>query len=635
MLQRKSVVFVGCLMAMVVFTAASLYAVELPVPTKFNEAPMLRTRVAAGLLPPVEERLPVEPKVVGTGVELPKEDLDYEIGQYGGTLRMVFANMFGGGSYWCVNRDQLLTSLGMGTTAEKPEGRIFKGYEASSDAKTFTFFLRKGLKWSDGVPVTTEDVRFWYEDVINNKELTPVYPKWLLSDGKPMELEVIDDYTFRFSFADSYGVLPWQLCEHWKAYYQTGLLPSHYLKRFHPRYTSMEELKPLIKAAGYEEKEWAPYFLIHVGDRGVVKGLIGVPTLTPWMLVEKPSPTVSIVERNPYYWKVDTEGNQLPYIDRIRLERVSSVEMIKMKILAGEVDFSEDVTTADVSLYKEGEKKGGYRTVLFTCCSQLSVLINQSYSDRVWREIAQDVRFRRALNFAIDRKPIIDNIYCGLAAPSRIVDSEYNPAKANQLLDEMGLNECDAEGWRLRPDGKRLELLVETSAAWDDQIPMTELLVRYWRDIGVWTEMKVQGQILLRERYPGNLTQIRVDWYSVRTSCSYNPARWVGGKLGEATWGALFADWYASEGKKGEEPPAEIMKLYELGDRIRKSVSVEEIHELLDETMRWIHDKVLVITPVEDNMIPLIVAKNLGNVASSGYRIMAQWGGECLFFRQK
>lgn len=596
----------------------------------YNESPMLRTLVAAGELPPLEERLPEEPFVVDDGVQVPKEDLDFKIGRYGGTLRMLEP----WGNWWQFATEQLLSQPGFGMPDKEPEGGILKGFTVSPDGKVFTFFLRKGLKWSDGVPVTTEDIRFGYEDVLQNEEITPVFPPALTSGGEPGKLEIVDDYTFRIGFVESYGLFPQQLSFRWRSYENTGLYPAHYLKRFHPRYTPIEKLRPLLEEAGLRDEEWGQYFLKNAwGVPGnLTQSVIGAPSLSPYIVVDRPSLTVIMTERNPYYWKVDSAGNQLPYIDKVRWELVPNEEVRKMKILTGEAQFLEtgQPTAAEMSLFKEGEEKGGYRMVplLFHCFD--TYMFNYGYPDEVWSKIVRDVRFRKALSLAINREEIVDTIFGGFAKPSYTFPGEYNPTKANQLLDEMGL-ERDAEGWCLRPDDKRLELVIELPTY--GNVPVTEMITESWEKIGIKTMMKVQGGRFYWTRLAAG--EVQVGWNLMDIPVIRdNLAMWVDYKVGGAGGGIGYDIWYNTEGKKGIEPPAEIRKIYEVAWMIRKSSSVEERYELFQQSVRWINDEVFFIMPVEDTFAPIIAAKNLGNIPAKGYCKMVFYVPEQLFFKQ-
>jgi len=627
--------FVTVLMSMAICLMGTIMASAM----SYNEAPILRTMVAAGELPPVEKRLPEEPLVVKLGTELPIGTLKkLEIGKYGGTLRIVNPGSPGGGEWWAVSREPLLNQPGLGEPGKKPEGNVFKGFDMSKDAKTFTFYLRKGMKWSDGYPVTTEDVRFAYEDVLLNKELTPVFPTDLANeDGTPCRLNIVDDYTFQLIFKNSYGLLPYVLSLHWNTWDFGPLLqPSHYMKKFHIKYTPLEKLKPLLKKNGLGEKEWARlYWLYSWGGWGLGDTKIGCPTLAPYVLVDMPSPQVAILKRNPYYWKVDAAGNQLPYIDEIRADTVARVEMLPMKIIGGEVDIARQaIAITEVSLYKENEAKGGYKVKLLIFHCPIPITFNYTNPDPVWRKIIWDKRFREALNLAINRKEIIDAVYLGFASPSKIVPSEYNPTKANALLDEMGLDKRDSEGWRLRPDGKRMELLIETSAPSTDFIPLCKILVENWKDIGIHTTMKYIDGSLLTQRVEANETEVVVaSWFDLPV-IEHNPTMINYVVLNDPRKISQgFYEWYTSFGKKGMEPPAEFKPIFTLFQKMRSSKTPTEIKRYLEAWGKTVHDTLFMLVPVEDIMIPLVVNERLGNVPEKGYQIMATFAMETLFYK--
>ncbi|MGQ9628825.1 MAG: ABC transporter substrate-binding protein [bacterium] len=602
---------------------------------KYGEAPMLAELVKAGKLPPVEKRLPDEPMVLGEGVEIPKGDVKLEVGQYGGTLRIAAPGTFGGGEWWALSRENLLNQPGLGVPGEKPGGNILKGYEASKDGKTFTLYMRKGMKWSDGQPLTTEDVRFCFEDVWMNEKLTPVFPAYFTIGGKRPKLEIIDTYTYRLTFPEPYGLFPYQLSLRWRTWDGMGLLPKHYLKQFHIKYTPLEKMKPLLDKQGLGE-EWWRLFEFYSFRSGTITGEVGCPTLTAWVLVDKPQAGVSILERNPYYFKVDMAGNQLPYIDKIRWEMVARPEMIPMKIFAGEIDLArQSVSGKDIVLFKENEEKGGYRAVLLKFHCPVPILFNYSHPEKEWRDIVSDVRFRRALNLAINRDEIIDSVYFGLASPSTIIPSEYNPEKANRILDEMGLDKRDAEGWRLRPDGKRMELYIESSAPATDFVPLIELVVDYWKKLGLYTTMKVITPELLSTRISANEVRVLItNWWDLPVALHNYSMTEYNVLLDMSKLGAGCQQWYASGGKAGFEPPGDLKRVYTLFDEVKTSTSPEEMVKKFDEWVKSVTDNLFMMPPVEDVMIPLVVNKNIGNVPDKGYQIVANFAGELFFFRR-
>ena len=309
--------------------------------------------------------------------------------------------------------------------------------------------------------------------------------------------------------------------------------------------------------------------------------------------------------------------------------------MLPMKIIGGEVDIARQaIAITEVSLYKENEAKGGYKVKLLIFHCPIPITFNYTNPDPVWRKIIWDKRFREALNLAINRKEIIDAVYLGFASPSKIVPSEYNPTKANALLDEMGLDKRDSEGWRLRPDGKRMELLIETSAPSTDFIPLCKILVENWKDIGIHTTMKYIDGSLLTQRVEANETEVVVaSWFDLPV-IEHNPTMINYVVLNDPRKISQgFYEWYTSFGKKGMEPPAEFKPIFTLFQKMRSSKTPTEIKRYLEAWEKTVHDTLFMLVPVEDIMIPLVVNKRLGNVPEKGYQIMATFAMETLFYK--
>ncbi len=623
------------LIVVLLSTVMCLLAVTSALAVTYDEAPMLRTKVAAGELPSVEERLPKHPLVLSAERnEVPKENLDFEIGEYGGILRTVQINPGFNPDIFSMLREPLVSAPGI--LAKDIKGNIVKDFEVSEDEKVFTFHMREGLKWSDGYPVTTEDVLFAYEDVLMNEKIVPVISSWLRAGnkptGEPFNLKIIDDYTFRISFAEPYGAFPvWLAMIGW-ASYQDLLKPKHYLKNFHPRYTPLEKLEPLIKEERLAKGEWWTLF-----DRKDIghwelssPQSVGFPVLSPWIAV-KTTPERTTFDRNPYYFKVDAEGNQLPYIDKLRGELVSNIEMATMKIVSGEADFVQEPSSlGNLALYKENEEKGGYRTVILDApWTPVHVYLKLTDpSDPIWNEILRDVRFRKALSLSINRKEIIDNVYHGFGESTKLIPSEYNPKKANELLDEMGLKR-DPNGWRLRPDGKKIVIPIEFAAYDPNFVPVTELVVEHWKEFGIQTTMKQVGGPLLSERAQANKVKATVMW---------NHSMWWGwgafdfGGFATNIW-PLWDKWVTSEGKEGEEPPADVKRFIEL---LRESVVVspEKAGKKIDEYRQLFYDNIYWIQLTAGYVHPMIVSKKLRNVQHKGFDMTLNFSVEQLFFKQ-
>lgn len=628
---------------MILCVSIMLGTVSLLARTKmvYKEAPMLSSLVKEGALPPVEQRLPKEPLVVGPGVLIPEEHLKFEIGEYGGMMRYATARTDCCAElYDAVAEPPLMTpgKLRAGKGVEDIKPNLLKKFSTSEGKRVITFYLREGMKWSDGHPVTTEDVRFWYEDVILNKELTPVFPRILRSgnrlDGKPMKLEVLGPYIFRMKFSEpGLAVLDWlsQYGTNWSSI----LRPKHYLKQFHPRYTPWEKLDPILKKEGLSREEW--WKLFQQKDEGTLGwGMVKAvnpdyPTLSPWKL-EKRAPGVVTYVRNPFYWKVDKEGNQLPYIDRLRIEIVSNSEAVTMKILSGEVDWAREYASmVNLPLYKENEKRGGFRVVFLNMhVAPIGIYFNFTHPDPVWRKVVNDVRFRKALNIAIDHKKIVDVVYKGFAKVPTIIPAEYNPAEANRLLDEVGLNKRDTEGWRLGPDGKRFILYLEVPGGFSPEVDaLCDLLVEYWQDVGIKTIFKTVEASLYWTRAQGNDLYMVMGWaHTGYWRDTPLPSDFLPNNS------RLWWQWHETLGKEGEEPAPWAKRLWEITDKAASlTLPSQEMQKLKDEIFRLLYENVPFVLPVDYGIYPLIGSIKLGNVPDKGYAILASFTQEQFFFK--
>ncbi len=613
---------------------------------EYNEAPMLAERVASGELPPVEERLPYEPKV------MPAPE---EIGQYGGTIRKAHSWVDSNSELAMMQKEFWIESYPRESfDAEDMSPNVLQDFSHNEEGTEFTFTLRKGMRWSDGYPVTTEDVRFMWEDVLENEDLTSVFPGWLRHGGERAQLEIIDEYTFKLTFAAPFGILPVSMQSIGRGEYNQLLMPSHYMKQFHIDYTSMEDLLPLMDDEGLDEDEW--YNLFHArntpGD-GALNADIGFPVLYPWITVDRPSPGVTIFERNPYYFKVDEAGNQLPYVDRLRFELVQDQEMITMKVLAGEVDFeggAGGLPITNLPIYRENEEQGGYETRLLdptTINTPVNYFLNRTHDDLVWREIVNDPRFSQALSLGINREEINQLVFFGMGEPIQGTDVtgstfwepefseayiEYDPDRANQLLDEMGLDQR-RDGWRLRPDGEFLRLPVEFFEVNPNNVPVTELVVEYWRDLGIRADMRVIEPSLWWQRQQANETVMSV-WHEDNVRASL-PFFWYVPHFLYHSYGPLWTRWYNTEGRDGEEPPEHIMELFALYETVMETTDNEERIEAGKEILRAQAHHLFQLGTVGRVPAVLIANRDLRNLPD--WAICTQWGmplAELVYFEQ-
>lgn len=598
--------------------------VEEPEVTEFRQSPFLDGKG----LRPVAERLPRVPKIAN---ELPEAHLDKEIGTHGGTLRFVTMNIDWDADLFVAMNEPLVNSPGV--RGEEFTPNILYSFEVSPDQKQFTFTLREGLRWSDGELVTTEDVRFAVENVLKNTYLTPTFPGWLRTGADPRKapgvFEYLDDHTFRITFDEPYGgFLAVMSIQGWRGYSDL-IRPAHYLMQYHTDFTPLGDLEPMIAEEGFEPGEWHRLFLLRdINDWEVGNRLaVGFPVLRPWKMVEAVEGVKTVFERNPYYFKVDEAGNQLPYVDRIESHLVEDMEMVLMRILGGEVDFNrEDATMLNMPLYRENEQRGGFRALLSEMhVTPTHLLLNLSNPDENWRQIVQDVRFRRALSLAVDREEIIDTLYFGHATlPTVWADSTLDVEEANRLLDEMGMT-IGNDGYRLGPDGERFTIPFEITEHAPDMVPLSELIVEMWKEIGIHVDVRTIDSTLWATKNTANELYATIIW-------QHTPM-WPNVHWDQDFWAPSWHLWHTTGGEQGEEPPAEVQEFYNLLSEIFV-VPIEQHEQVWAQIQQSRRDNVWAILTAEEVKQPLIVNARLGNVTDQGWAIALNFAAEQLFFRE-
>ena len=605
---------------------------------QYKESPMLSELVKAGKLPPIEQRVPEKPYVVGPGALITQKDLpDWQPGKYGGTLSFAHAVANWNPDIFIMLNEHLLCAPGI--SLEGLKGCLAEEYKIENDNKEFTFKLRKGLKWSDGTPVTTEDVRFVWEDIYGNEKLAPTGAPPRFRDGgrptgNPAKLGIIDDQTFKLTFGEPYGGFLREISiKGWQGY--TDLLrPSHVLKQWHAKYGDMnsQKVKDELAKMNLKDEWWQLFNNKDCTNFNVTRPCgVGFPQLGPWVQTASGNPSLITFERNPFYWKMDNTGQQLPYVDKLRSQQVNDVEMVTMKVLNGEVDYVRESTAlVKLPLYKENAAKANIESILMDMHTDPSVFyLNLTNKDENWRKVVSDLRFRQAVNYAINRKEIIESVYYGLGQLPQLVSGEYNLEKANQLLDEMGLNKKDAEGYRLGPDGKTFVIALEHGAHAPDIAPAAELVAQHLKKAGLKVTVKQIDPNLWAQRAAANDLQATIIW---------NPQpQWLGGTanyLPFDRWAPLWQLWYDNGGKKGEEPPAEIKSLYSVHEGRVKAVPYSDEDQKLVQQMYKLYKDNLWTFPLAEKVNYAMVASNkLGNMPKGGQAIGANYSGEQFFYK--
>jgi len=599
-------------------------ATEAPV-TKFKESPTHAQMVTDGKLPPVDERLPLEPRV------LPNVD---GIGVYSDTLNLLSLGTFGD-----FGHEMFQGSFG----ETNADGSIFpdfcSGYEVSDDAKTYTIHIRKGLKWSDGEPVTTEDVRFWHEDDATYKEINTTTPGFGYTMGTDFcALEIVDDFTYKLSWPKPNPTFPYTL-RYWAAMWwcsPTGT-PSHYLKKYHKKYN--DKVEDEAKAEGFDT--WVAYYGARKDPSGG-KYAGTVPALGSWLITSSSSTSQTYVA-NPYYWGTDKDGNQLPYFKDVLEILVADQETYNLKVVAGEADYAAfNTKLKDMPLFVDGAEKGGYEVRRFKSPrgSDESFSFNYTCKDAVLSELFQDPRWNQAMSYAINRGEIQEVVFLGTgvqrqAAPNpedsffkkewEDFCAQYDPDKANALLDELGLDKKDSDGFRLRKDGKTLELLIEYTTNIDSPAAdVIALVAQHWKAVGVKVQYKAIDRDLLFSRGTTNELMLGV-WHTDRTNESriYVPAA---GKLvcdslaGENPSTNEWFRWHNTGGKEGIEPPDDWKQHFVDIDSWHAAVTQDEYQSLATKIFDFcILEKLRVIGTVGFSAWPVIVKNGMKNIPATGY----------------
>lgn len=605
----------------------------------FTDNPLFATDVSSGKLPPVAERLPAEPLVV--------EPYD-AIGTYGGTLRGISLGPGSGTTEVFSWRIQTWVHLQDDLKTIVPN--LMKSWTVNSDYTEFTFTLRKGHRWSDGELFTTEDILFWYNDIALNKDLFPTTPAPWRQGDTAATFTAIDDQTFKVTFPNPKPGLLIYLANSPYNFWA----PKHYMTQYHIAYNPQADAEAV--ALGF--KSWVERFNLYWNQWSDLMDKPETPTLDAYMLLTAPTTEQRVRVANPYFYKVDTAGQQLPYIDTQEENFVKDSEVITLKIINGEVDMkAQSLTLANYPIYKENETKGDYTVQMPGGFGGMIYAFNATHPDPVLRTLFNDIRFKQAMSLAINREEINELLYFGLAIPSQAVPdpdtsfvepwmvtymAEYDPAKANSLLDEIGLVK-GADGFRTRPDGTPLNILMEYSVQAENP-KVNELVKEYWGAVGINVQLKEETTADLRANSATNTMDMGVWSYTFYSEPKLigDPIRlypsWGDGSMYMS--GKLWLDWYKSAGAEGEEPPAEVKELFSLVEQWNQTVpGTTEYVELGKQILTIDVNNLYLIGTVGKVPGPTIISNKLGNVPlftvqSSDYSRTLPFRADQWYFKQ-
>ena len=602
-----------------------------PMPTKFNESPMLAELVKAGKLPPVEERLPDEPYVVA-----PTE----AIGVFGGTWRMAFT--WNGDHAMPFDTERLVRWDGDGSSIGP---QMAKRYDVSNGGRVLTVVLRKGTKWSDGAPFTSADFKWLWDALANNEEYAPVFPsvmRSVVTKNKP-KLEFLDELTVRYTWDDpNYPLMEDKLWgrswQGWPINATNMFAPAHYLSQFHPDYADKAKLDKMITDAKLEN--WVQLIKLKMHSYRNPEH----PELTAWHTVDSSEGPEWITERNPYYWAVDPAGNQLPYIDRVHFTLTEDLEALALKAISGEIDHQiRHFGMNKVPLYKKNEKRGNYYTYVGQSQNPTDARVNINWSydkDPVIGKLLRTRDFRRALSLGMDREEIREIWFVGEGEarayspdpktfywPGEEYHTKYavrDVKRANELLDGIGLTERDVDGFRLRPDGEKplsLHFVVAESYFWDFA-PIAEMIIKSWGDLGIkGTFKQIKGSAAFAS-YRANEEYFMIwaypGWDLWDFQQAANPSLNSCACAVEVARGTEAADDPKYVNPEGEYPLKRLIDLHEKG-ALHPMGSPERI-EIGKEIFRTLIDEVVFFSTVAgtgSNQMVGIVKNNFRNFPGS------------------
>lgn len=584
------------------------------------DSPMLAAKVAAGELPPLSERLPTSPRLIQVAA------MGREPGQHGGTMRMLMGDQ----------RDIRMMTIYGYTRLVVYDAKLelapdlLESYEVER-GRVFTLRLRPGHRWSDGHPFTAEDFRYWWEDVANNKRLSPGGPpQAMVISGRPCHFEVLDELTLRYSWAEPNPVFLPALAGTQPLYIA---MPAHYLKQFHERYADKTALAEKVRSV--RVRDWGS--LHERFSRQYRPENPELPTLDPWRNTTAiPAERFSFV-RNPYFHRIDENGRQLPYVDEVTLT-IGGSALIPAKTAAGDSDLqARYLAFADYTFLKDAAKRMSFRVHLWKRAegASFALMPNLNAIDPVWRDLNRDVRYRRALSLAINRRDINRVIFFGLAKESGNTALPESPlydaqmaqlymtpdlAEANRLLDEIGLARRDGEGIRLFPGGQRLEFTIETAGASTDETDILDLIKQDFIAIGIKIHPRSSQLDVFRRRILSGQT-IMSGWTGMDNAlvaAEMEPDALAPTSPAQFNW-PRWGQHFESGGREGEAPDLpEVKELVALYKAWRHSATHQERREIWQRMLKINAEQLFTIGVVNATLQPVVVAKALRNVPEHG-----------------
>lgn len=589
-----------------------------------KEAPMLAEQVAAGTLPALAERLPAAEDIM-----VEKDVLS--LGEYGGSITATTND--GGRWGWGPYTEQSMFRFKLDGSGEV-EANVCKDYYPNEDASVWTIELRKGMKWSDGQPFSADDVIFYYDHVSTpalNADRTAIgvdeagyYPAYtskpyncyqVTKDGKNYwaKFDKVDDYTFTVTFAAPKPNFPEAVAVDNKWMF----LPKHFYINYvarkdgvsdDPTFPLITEAQAIANANKDFGKVWEDY-----GSMGKDIGYYNwdyaiVPQIRSFIAVKDNWNTVGEtyeLVRNPYFWKTDSEGRQLPYLDSLKFMIINDADQVVLKQTAGEIDIS----TVEF---------GNYSTIATATQATHTIVpwfrpewqsgpalsLCQTVQDLDKRALFQDIRFREALSISVDRNLMNATLMSGQSKPAQAAPAEgtssyneewankwteFNVDKANSLLDEITEPWDKTEGTyrKMKGTDRDVEIVISTSDITLEGDYITLLQTAY-KAIGVKVSDKVDAEIaksILTNNIEAKFEGVNITSPAIRPDVIV-PMR------NFSCWYGAYGKWY-EDGKTtangGIEPTGAILELINAYDAI-KSASGDNRDAVVAENVQKIYD---------------------------------------------
>ncbi|HEY4201807.1 MAG TPA: ABC transporter substrate-binding protein [Devosiaceae bacterium] len=552
--------------ALAILTASLLMPTMALAQTATGQAPMLDELVKTGKLPPVADRVGPEPLVL-TPVD--------GVRSYGGKLR---APLNGAGDFSHLRKflgyDNLVS---WDVMAQNVVPNLAKSWDISPDGKTYTFHLRKGVKWSDGEPFTSADIMFWYDDVMQNDQINPdLRQTSFMAGGK---IVAPDDETVQFVFEKPNAMLLYTLATVGPD--MVAYFPAHYLKQFLPKYNPDADKQAKAEGlSGWSLKfENMAYFYLNP-ER---------PVLFPWK-VDRPltDPQEVTFVRNPYYWKIDDQGNQLPYIDEVDNEVIADTEVMLLKALNGEFDYIARYvnTLANKPVMVENEDRAGFTffDIVEAAPTYATIDLNMTDQNPALAKFFSDKNVRIALSHGIDRQKIIDLVYAGQGEPYQVAPrpesefydesmakqyTEYDPDLANKMLDEAGYDKRDGDGYRLGADGKPISWIMTVRNDRQPFLDLAPLLMEDWQALGLEVDFRaMEKTAYLNQRDNNQHDGIIEDGDGGMIDALIFPRAYAPIQS-DGAWGTAWVMYYTKTGPDQKAPPPEFQKAVDLWDQMR------------------------------------------------------------------